>query len=97
MLEVEWTNQALDKIEQISEFISLDSSSAATKWAELIFSKEMVLIDSPKIGRKVPEYKDESIREIIVGNYRLVYRRRFQSPSATGFPVNIERYISPAV
>ena len=74
MLEVEWTNQALDKIEQISEFISLDSSSAATKWAELIFSKEMVLIDSPKIGRKVPEYKDESIREIIVGNYRLVYR-----------------------
>ncbi len=74
MLKVEWTNQALDKIEQISEFISLDSSSAATKWAELIFSKEKVLIDSPKIGRKVPEYNDESIREIIVGNYRLVYR-----------------------
>ena len=74
MLKVEWTNQALDKIEQISEFISLDSSSASTKWAELIFSKEKVLIDSPKIGRKVPEYNDESIREIIVGNYRLVYR-----------------------
>ena len=74
MLKVEWTNQALDKIEQISEFISLDSSSAATKWAELIFCKEKVLIDSPKIGRKVPEYNDESIREIIVGNYRLVYR-----------------------
>ncbi len=27
-------------------------------------------------GRIVPEFEDESIREIIVGDYRVVYRRR---------------------
>jgi plasmid stabilization system protein ParE len=28
----------------------------------------------PHLGRTVPEFGDESIREIIVGRYRLVYR-----------------------
>ena len=32
----------------------------------------------PKLGRVVPEYEDETIRELIVGNYRVVYRLRGQ-------------------
>ena len=27
----------------------------------------------PMLGRIVPEYSDENLREIIVGNYRVVY------------------------
>ena len=30
----------------------------------------------PRLGRIVPEYQDDSIREILVGNYRVVYRHR---------------------
>ena len=30
----------------------------------------------PQIGRIVPEYQDPTIREVIVGNYRIVYRVR---------------------
>lgn len=32
----------------------------------------------PKLGRVVPEYENETIRELIVGNYRVVYRVRRQ-------------------
>jgi len=28
----------------------------------------------PKVGRIVPEYNDENLRERIYGNYRIVYR-----------------------
>ena len=28
----------------------------------------------PMLGRMVPEYGDETVREIIVGNYRVVYQ-----------------------
>jgi plasmid stabilization system protein ParE len=37
-----------------------------------------VLRRFPRSGRVVPEYDDESIREVIVGNYRVVYRLRGQ-------------------
>ena len=32
------------------------------------------LIDHPRSGRVVPKYDDESLRELIVNPYRLVYR-----------------------
>jgi len=32
----------------------------------------------PKLGRVVPEYEETTIRELIVGSYRLVYRLRRQ-------------------
>jgi len=32
------------------------------------------LIDNPEIGRIVPELSDPQIRELIVKNYRIVYR-----------------------
>jgi plasmid stabilization system protein ParE len=28
----------------------------------------------PRLGRRVPEYQNDSIRELIVGEYRLIYR-----------------------
>jgi toxin ParE1/3/4 len=33
-----------------------------------------VLEQHPKIGRKVPEFDNELIRELIEGNYRIIYR-----------------------
>jgi plasmid stabilization system protein ParE len=32
------------------------------------------LVDLPRIGRVVPEMNDPAIREIILGNYRIIYR-----------------------
>ncbi len=31
---------------------------------------------NPRSGRVVPEVRDESVREVIHGNYRIVYRLR---------------------
>ena len=33
-----------------------------------------ILIDQPQAGRVVPEFESELIRELIEGNYRLIYK-----------------------
>ncbi len=46
----------------------------AKKWAYNVFENINYLELHPKIGRVVPEVNIESLRELIVGNYRLVYQ-----------------------
>jgi toxin ParE1/3/4 len=33
-----------------------------------------MLVKLPRAGRKVPEFDDESVRELVVYSYRLIYR-----------------------
>ena len=65
---------AVDRAAEIAEYIALDKPAAADKWITTIFSKVEQLASSPEIGRVVPEIEDEQFRELIYGNYRIVYR-----------------------
>ncbi|WKN46329.1 type II toxin-antitoxin system RelE/ParE family toxin [Tunicatimonas pelagia] len=38
-----------------------------------LFSKVNILKNMPRVGRIVPEKNDENIRELIEGNYRIIY------------------------
>lgn len=73
-MEVIWTNQALQKINTFADYIAQDSLAVAEKWVEEILAKTDQLIYQPKSGRIVPEYNDENLRELISGNYRIIYR-----------------------
>lgn len=33
-----------------------------------------MLLEHPRLGRKIPEFNQESLREVIVSPYRVVYR-----------------------
>ena len=48
--------------------------AAAEKWINTVFSKVEQLKSSPEIGRIVPELNNTQFREIIYGNYRIIYR-----------------------
>lgn len=74
MVEVNWTDQALQDINNIAEFISKDSLKYAQIQTQLFFDSVVVLYDQPELGRIVPEIQKKKIRELIVGNYRIVYR-----------------------
>jgi addiction module RelE/StbE family toxin len=73
MVEVKWTWNAIEELDDIANYISKDSP----KYAEILVNQvyEMVshLEEFPKIGRKVPEYDDPNIREIVYKNYRIIY------------------------
>ena len=73
MVKVDWSNLALKDLEEIEEFISRDSITYAVQTVEKIQSRVFVLHSFPKAGRIVPEFDDATIRELIEGNYRIVY------------------------
>ncbi len=73
-MKVIWTELAVEKLEEYADYIALDKPTAALKWAESIQESANNLGDFPNIGRQVPEIKREDIREIIKGNYRIIYR-----------------------
>lgn len=72
-MEVIFTDRFLVRIEECTDFIALDGVTAAMKWAYAVMELCQKLCNQPQLGRIVPEFKRSEIREIIYGNYRLVY------------------------
>lgn len=73
-MKIIWSPLAINRTTEIAEYIAQDSPSAATKWVAALFDKAQLLKTSPKSGRVVPEIHQEDIRELIYGNYRIIYR-----------------------
>jgi addiction module RelE/StbE family toxin len=72
--EVSWSIQALEDIENIAKFIAKDSEFYAQLQSERFFKRVKILETYPKFGRVVPEQELKSIRQLIDGNYRIIYR-----------------------
>lgn len=73
MAEIIWTSTALNDLEQIHEFISKDSQLYANRLVIALEKRIQILIKHPKVGSIVPEYEQDSMRELIEGNYRTYY------------------------
>ena len=69
-----WSPLAVTRMKQIVEYISLDDPKAAQNWANNVFAKTDALETSPKMGRVVPEINRSNLRELIYGNYRIIYQ-----------------------
>ena len=75
-MKIVWSPLTLDRIGEIADDIAQDNSLAASEWVESVFIKVGRLVRFPESGRIVPEIKRADIREIIIGNYRMIYRIR---------------------
>jgi len=74
MAEVRWTNRAIEDVEHIARFIAKDSEKYARIQVQRFFKRTMILHDYPEMGRRFPEFADPSVRELILGNYRIIYK-----------------------
>ncbi len=74
MAGVRWTPQAAGDLEAICLFIGRDSPGAAAILADRVLRAVERLANHPRLGRVVPETHEQSIRELIVGGYRVIYR-----------------------
>lgn len=68
-----WSQEALDDIDSIAEYISRDSIYHAQLVVERILELGGLLSDQPELGRNVPELNDPKIRERFIYSYRLIY------------------------
>jgi len=75
-VEIVWANQALRKLNEFVDYIAQDDLVTAEKWAIKLIEKTDQLIEQPESGRIVPEFNEPNLRELIFGNYRVIYRIR---------------------
>ena len=71
---VRWSYSSKRDLHQIYEYIAQDSEFYAKKVINDIVDRSEYLGDFPNMGRKVEEFDDEGLREVIVYSYRLIYR-----------------------
>lgn len=69
-----WSPLALDRVFEISSYIAQDNNEAAEKWVNNLFETVHNLKTFPESGRQVPEIENKIVRELIYGNYRIIYR-----------------------
>jgi toxin ParE1/3/4 len=58
-MNVEWSDRALRRIDEIADHIAMDDPTAAERWVTELFSTEI---------------EDDEVREIIYGAYRVFYQ-----------------------
>lgn len=73
MVEVIWTERATKEITNIAEYLEQYSALYASSIVKKLYSKVGVLKQFPKLGRIIPEIQEEKYRELIEGNYRIMY------------------------
>jgi addiction module RelE/StbE family toxin len=76
--KIEWTSRARGDLRKIHEYISVDSLRYAQVQIESLQAAVGNLARFPSMGRPVPEFPNLSYRELIVGNYRVLYRHEEQ-------------------
>ena len=74
MVEVKWTDFAIENLNDIGNYFKKNSSRYAEIVVNSLFDSTDILERHPLAGRMVPEFNDKTIRELIRSNYRIVYK-----------------------
>ncbi|MBW2072825.1 MAG: type II toxin-antitoxin system RelE/ParE family toxin [Deltaproteobacteria bacterium] len=74
MGQIKWTERASSNLQAIFEYISKDSRIYAARFVKALIAATRKLEMMPRCGREVPELENPELREVIYGNYRIIYR-----------------------
>ena len=72
-MKLRWTQRSRGDLIEIGRYIARDKEAAARRWLERLRRSARAAAKQPRAGRVVPEVGREDVREILVGNYRIVY------------------------
>lgn len=74
MARLIWTNKALEHFEGLLAYIAADSPLAARRFGEKMLAKVELLETYPNLGGWIAEDDTRTYREVLQGNYRVIYR-----------------------
>jgi toxin ParE1/3/4 len=74
--KVTFMTRSIRDLEEITSRIAADNPAAALSLGGNLMEKALSLARFPEMGRLVPEFGNPTIRELIHGAYRIVYRLR---------------------
>lgn len=70
---VTWSAVAIEDLQDIYHYASKHSDQYANKILNTLSDRVEMLEIHPYLGRMVPEYEQGHIRELIEGDYRIIY------------------------
>jgi toxin ParE1/3/4 len=73
-VKVVWSETAARRLAEIGRFVALDHPRAAATLLGRLLDRGASLSSLPARGRPLPELPESGLRELIEGNYRIVYR-----------------------
>ena len=74
MVQVKWTTLSVEDLKGIYDYISRDSIKYAKIEIIKLKLRTNILKTQPYAGKGVPEIEKEAYRELIEGNYRIIYK-----------------------
>jgi len=74
MVQINWTFQAQSDLKSIGEYIGKDSKKYARSQIIKLRNRTKILHTQIYSGKSVPEISHPDIRELIEGNYRIIYK-----------------------
>ncbi len=97
MAEIVWTLEASRCLDEIYEYIALQSPVSAHKVVCGIYDKIQVLKQHVRIGQRYERIVDREVREILYGHYRIAYlvanEQRIEILGIFHSAMEIERYL----
>jgi toxin ParE1/3/4 len=73
MAQVRWSLTAGNDLQDIEDVIARDSVLHAITFVDRVVESAETLLKTPHIGRIVPEFNRQDLRELIFRGYRIVY------------------------
>jgi toxin ParE1/3/4 len=74
MARIIWSSQSLEDMRNILAYIAKDAPFTAKRFAQRIESRVNRLSKNPFLGGYIAEVATKDYRELIQGNYRIIYR-----------------------
>lgn len=74
MAQIIWTEPALQELDEIADYISLDDPQAAKKMVRKVFNRVEHLVKHPESGKALEEFEVSVYREIVLPPCRIFYR-----------------------
>lgn len=73
MRQLQWTSKALFDLARLFEFLAQVNRSAAARTVQSLVQTPDTLLNNPRLGEQLEEFKPRDVRRLLVGHYEIRY------------------------
>lgn len=73
MRQLQWTSKALSDLARLFEFLAQVNRSAAARTVQSLVQTPDTLLNNPRLGEQLEEFKPRDVRRLLVGYYEIRY------------------------
>lgn len=73
-MKLRWSERSVNDLIAIQKYIAQNNPQMAKEWVAKLRQRARSAAEKALVGRIVPEFNQQDLREVFLGNYRIVYR-----------------------